>query len=90
MTATPAATNSSMVTPFTHALIAATVDSFFHGRARIVSAEPASDHVKAILAATVHTLFDGRARVVAVDTRHPDTAWAKEGRRDIFHSHRVR
>ncbi len=86
MTDTP----ESPVAPITHALIAASVDLFFKGRARIISAEPAPPHIQAILAATVHTMFDGRARVVAVDRQSPDTTWAKEGRRDIFHSHRVR
>lgn len=87
----PVGTSAPPLTPaLTHALIAATVDTFAQGRARIVSVEPDPLLVRALIAATVHCLFEGRARIVAVNTAHPDTSWAREGRRDIFSSHRVR
>ena len=48
----------------------------------------------AVIAATVHHLFRGRARVVGVAPAgsHAVAAvdWAREGRRDIFSSHRLR
>ena len=75
----------------TQALIAATVHTAFNGRARILSSEPADSAViHAIIAATVHCLFEGRVRIVSVETLNPDTQWAREGRRDIFSSHRIR
>ena len=77
--------------PLTHALVAASVHAFFRGRARIVSVgETPPEHVRVLIAATVHSLFHGRARIISVDKVQPDTSWAREGRRDIFSSHRVR
>jgi hypothetical protein len=52
-------------------------------------------HLAAITAA-VHHLFRGRGRLVAAFAApspggtHPPIDWAREGRRDIFSSHRVR
>jgi hypothetical protein len=90
----PVVTVATAVPPpapaLTYALIAATVDTFAHGRVRIVSVEPDPQLVRALIAATVHCMFEGKARIVAVNTAHPDTSWAREGRRDIFSSHRVR
>ncbi len=85
------ATPSAGVAPLTHALVAASVHAFFRGRARIVSVgETPPEHVRVLIAATVHSLFHGRARIISVDKVQPDTSWAREGRRDIFSSHRVR
>ncbi|MBC8011205.1 MAG: hypothetical protein H7067_14050 [Burkholderiales bacterium] len=49
----------------------------------------------AVIAATIHHLFRGRARVVGVAPAatpgpHSSVDWAREGRRDIFSSHRLR
>ncbi len=83
--------NEPISPSLTHALIAGTVHAAFQGRARImgVAAVP-SPEVQAIIAAAVHSIFDGRARIVAVKPLNTDTSWAREGRRDIFVSHRVR
>lgn len=50
------------------------------------------DHL-AVIAATIHHLFRGRARIaslVAAGPAHSAIDWAREGRRDIFSSHRLR
>lgn len=67
--------------------------------APVAAAEsPASDlpatHLAAITAA-VHHLFKGRARLASVFAAspagsHSSVDWAREGRRDIFTSHRLR
>lgn len=63
------------------------------------SAAGASDAVPpphlAAIAAVVHHLFKGRARIASVNAAGhghslPHGDWAREGRRDIFVSHRVR
>jgi Na+-transporting methylmalonyl-CoA/oxaloacetate decarboxylase gamma subunit len=82
---------SGEIAPLTCALIAATVHCAYNGKARILSVEEARPQlVQAIIAASVHCMFEGRARVVSVEPVHADTAWAREGRRDIFASHRIR
>jgi hypothetical protein len=87
----PAAPASTDIPPLTCALIAATVHVASKGRARILSATPVEpDVVHAIIAAAVHCVFEGRARVVSVNPLHSDPSWAREGRRDIFSSHRIR
>jgi hypothetical protein len=58
-----------------------------------MSASPANTSVPplilAIITAAIHCAYQGRLRVVAVmPTPHID--WAREGRRDIFASHRIR
>lgn len=87
------ATNAPAVDlpPLTCALIVATVHAASEGRMRVLSAtpiEPAMTH--AIIAAAVHCAFGERARVVSVRPSHNDPSWAREGRRDIFSSHRIR
>jgi hypothetical protein len=45
----------------------------------------------AVIAAAVHAVCGQRLRVVAVTlATSPDSDWAREGRRDIFSSHRLR
>lgn len=48
----------------------------------------------AVIAATIHHLYRGRARIAAVVAatpgHHSAVDWAREGRRDIFSSHRLR
>lgn len=79
------------VSPLTCALITATVHAASQGRARILSvSSPEPEALHAIIAAAVHTVFEGRARVVSVNPVHSDPSWAREGRRDIFSSHRIR
>lgn len=88
----PAAVVTEPVSPsLAYALIAGTVHAAFQGRARIMGVAPVpSPEVQAIITAAVHSIFDGRARIVAVRPLKTDTSWAREGRRDIFISHRVR
>lgn len=43
----------------------------------------------AAIVAAVHSVAAGRLRVVSIVSVH-DHEWAREGRRDIFSSHRVR
>jgi hypothetical protein len=48
---------------------------------------------RAVIAAVVHHLFRGRAQITALRATEAPGApidWAREGRRDIFASHRVR
>jgi hypothetical protein len=79
-----------VIAPLTSALIAATVHSAFEGRARILSATPEDPLTYALIAVAVHSVFEGRARIVSVNPLHTDPSWAREGRRDIFSSHRIR
>ncbi|MFA6960070.1 MAG: hypothetical protein WC205_04870 [Opitutaceae bacterium] len=75
----------------TEALIAATVHCAFQGKASIMSVVPVEvGALHAILTAAVHAQYDGRARIVTFEGTHQDREWAREGRRDIFSSHRVR
>lgn len=79
------------IPPLTCALIAATVHAASKGRLRVLSAAPVEPEVlHALIAAAVHCAFEGRARVVSVQALHSDPSWAREGRRDIFSSHRIR
>lgn len=79
------------IDPLTSALIVATVHAASEGRARILSVEPLEPTViHAIIAAAVHCTFEGRARIVSVSPIYIDPSWAREGRRDIFASRRVR
>ncbi len=90
-TATVGMSEPAALPPLTCALITATVHAASNGRARILSVAPSEPEViHAIIAAAVHTIFEGRARVVAVNPLHSDPSWAREGRRDIFSSHRIR
>lgn len=45
--------------------------------------------IRAIIAAAIHASYGPSLRVVAV-VRVADLDWAREGRRDIFTSHRLR
>lgn len=81
---------SPLISPLTSALITATVHAAFEGRARIVSATPEDPITYVLITVAVHSMFEGRARIVAVNPVHSDPSWAREGRRDIFSSHRIR
>jgi hypothetical protein len=50
---------------------------------------PLPPHLLAIIAASIHATFAGKVRIVAVIPIF-DADWAREGRRDIFTSHRIR
>lgn len=50
---------------------------------------PLPPHLLAIITAAIHAAYAGRLRIVAV-IPVPDADWAREGRRDIFSSHRLR
>lgn len=79
------------LTPLSAALITATVHAASQGRARVLSIGPEDPSaVHAIIAAAVHCVYEGRARVVEVNPVQTDTLWAREGRRDIFISRRIR
>ena len=51
---------------------------------------PPAGAVLAVIAAAVHVTLGRRARVVSVSPVRVDGDWAREGRRQIFASHRVR
>jgi hypothetical protein len=89
--APPPPVDAPVMAPLTCALISATVHAASQGRARILSATPEAPPVTyAIIAAAVHCMFEGRVRIVSVSPVHSDPSWAREGRRDIFSSHRIR
>ena len=46
-------------------------------------------HLLAVITAAIHAAYSGSLRIVAV-IPVPDADWAREGRRDIFSSHRLR
>jgi hypothetical protein len=49
------------------------------------------DEIAAVIAAAIHATFGSRARVAAVSpAQHEDRVWSLEGRRQIFHSHKIR
>lgn len=87
----PTSGDAPALSPLTFALITATVHVASKGRMRVLSATPVEPAViHAIIAAAVHCAFEGRVRVVSVQPSHSDPSWAREGRRDIFSSHRIR
>lgn len=53
-----------------------------------------TSHHLTVIAATIHHLFRGRARILgmtpAAVASQASADWAREGRRDVLHSHRVR
>ncbi len=52
-------------------------------------AEKVSPLIQAIIAAAIHVSYGSALRIVAV-IPIADNDWAREGRRDIFTSHRLR
>lgn len=54
------------------------------------SAGGPSPHVVAAIAAAVYATMGGRVRIAAITPSQVDGDWAREGRRQIFASHRVR
>lgn len=52
--------------------------------------EKVPPEVLAVIAAAVHVAHGGRARIVSVSPELDDLGWSREGRRQIFHSHKVR
>lgn len=46
--------------------------------------------VFAVIAAAVHATLKGRVRIVGITSQMDDRGWSLEGRRQIFHSHKVR
>lgn len=51
---------------------------------------PVPPAILAVIAAAIHCALAGRGRVIAVSTVLIDPDWAREGRRHIFSSHKVR
>jgi hypothetical protein len=51
--------------------------------------EPLPPALYAVIVAAVHIACGGPNRILSL-CRAPDADWAREGRRDIFVSHRVR
>jgi hypothetical protein len=50
-----------------------------------------SAEILAAIAAAIHVTLAGQARIVGVTPAHnEDRVWSLEGRRQIFHSHKVR
>ena len=49
------------------------------------------DEIATVIAAAVHVAFGSRARIAAVTpVQSEDRVWSLEGRRQIFHSHKIR
>lgn len=59
-----------------------------------IAAPAAADEIPpehlAVITASIHHLFGGSARIRRIEPDLAHAAWAREGRRDIFSSHRVR
>jgi hypothetical protein len=60
----------------------------------LVPASPAAEAIPtdtlAVIAAAIHVTLQGQARIIAITPQGEDRAWPLEGRRQIFHSHKVR